>query len=141
MDNNNNVKVDKSLIEALSYCHLRELPKEASEYDSIWIRAIAYVTKADTTKSYVLMDKAADGSYRIIKDFGTISNIVNVRSIHPFQFVSEDSLPIFKGNNKQERIDWLTNNGVKIDGELTLKQLNNIVVNFVIQQELRNNKL
>ena len=141
MENNNNVKVDKSLIEALSYCHLRELPKEASEYDSIWIRAIAYVTKADTTKSYVLMDKAADGSYRIIKDFGTISNIVNVRSIHPFQFVSEDSLPIFKGNNKQERIDWLTNNGVKIDGELTLKQLNNIVVNFVIQQELRNNKL
>ena len=141
MENNNNVKVDKSLIEALSYCHLRELPQEASKYDGIWIRAIAYVTKADTTKSYVLMDKAADGSYRIIKDFGTISNIVNVRSIHPFQFVSEDSLPIVKGSNKQERIDWLTNNGVKIDGELTLKQLNNIVVNFVIQQELRNNKL
>ena len=87
------------------------------------------------------MDKAANGSHRIIKDFGTISNIVNVRSIHPFQFVNEDSLPIFKGSNKQERIDWLTKNGVKMDGELTLKQLNNIVVNFVIQQELRNNKL
>lgn len=141
MDNRKEVFVDKSLIDALSYCHLRELPQEASKYDGIWIRAIAYVTKADTTKSYVLMDKSSNGSHRIIKDFGTISNIVNVRSIHPFQFVSEDSLPIFKGSNKQERIDWLTNNGVKIDGELTLKQLNNIVVNFVIQQELRNNKL
>ena len=141
MEKEKEVFIDKSLIDALSYCHLRELPQEASKYDGIWIRAIAYVTKADTTKSYVLMDKSSNGSHRIIKDFGTISNIVNVRSIHPFQFVSEDSLPIFKGSNKQERIDWLTNNGVKIDGELTLNQLNNIVVNFVIQQELRNNKL
>ena len=141
MEKEKEVFVDRSLIDALSYCHLRELPQEASKYDGIWIRAIARVTKADTTKSYVLMDKEANGSHRIIKDFGTISNIVNVRSIHPFQFVSEDSLPRFKGSNKQERIDWLTNNGVKIDGELTLKQLNNIVVNFVIQQELRNNKL
>ena len=141
MEKEKEVFVDKSLIDALSYCHLRELPQEASKYDGIWIRAIAYVTKADTTKSYVLMDKAANGSHRIIKDFGTISNIVNVRSIHPLQFVSEDSLPIFKGSNKQERIDWLTNNGVKIDCELTLKQLNNRVVNVVIQQELRNNKL
>lgn len=141
MENKKDVIVDKSLIDALSYCHLRELPKDASQYEGIWIRAIAYVTKADATKSYVLMDKAANGSHRIIKDFGTISNIVNVRSIHPFQFVSEERMPLFKKGDKQERIDWLINNGISVDGELTLKQLNNIVVNVVIQQELKNNKL
>lgn len=141
MENNNNVKVDKSLIEALSYCHLRELPKDASQYDSIWIRAIAYVTKADATKSYVLMDKDAKGSHRIIKDFGTISPIVSVRSIHPFQFVAEEALPIIKGSNKQDRIDWLQSQGVIVNDELTLKQLNNIVVNYVIQQELKRQKI
>ena len=141
MENKKDVIVDKSLIDALSYCHLRELPKDASQYEGIWIRAIAYVTKADATKSYVLMDKAANGSHRIIKDFGTISNIVNVRSIHPFQFVSEECMPLFKKGDKQERIDWIINNGISVDGELTLKQLNNIVVNVVIQQELKNNKL
>lgn len=141
MEEKNGVVVDRSLIDALSYCHLRELPKDDSKHEGVWIRAIAYVTKSDATKSYVLMDKSANGSHRIIKDFGTISNIVNVRSIHPFQFVNECNFPVFKGNDNQGRIDWLANNGVKIDRELTSTQLNNIIINVVIQQELKNQKL
>lgn len=128
---------DKSLIDALAYCDLRSLPKEDNgEY--VWIKALALVSKMDGTKGYALVIKGDNGKPKIMKDFGTVAAIKTIDKFYPFALLDEKYMPVFKTKGKEERIEWLTFMGRKLDfDKLTTKELNKEVVNTAVQTALR----
>jgi hypothetical protein len=128
---------EKSLIEALAFCSLKDLPKETKN-DFVWIKALALVAKSDGSQSYVYLIKDEDGKPKVKKDFGHIAVIKEYISIHPFMLLNEKFMPTFKGNSKEERIEWLTKFGCKepLEG-LTVKELNKKVLNMAMQNALR----
>lgn len=133
---------EKSLIECLAYCDLRDLPKEW-DGENVYLKAIALVAKSDGSKSYAYMQKYINGNDRIIKDFGHIASIKNIEKIYPFLYLDARFMPDFKTNAKSERIEWLEKMNCTDDlSECTLKELNKKVLNMAMQNALRalNNK-
>lgn len=129
---------EKSLIDALSYCDLRELPQEDTK-EYVWLKALALASKMDGTKSYILIDKDVDGGYKIKKDFGSVSAIKSVDKIYPFAMLDASYMPAFKTKTKEERIEWLKKNDYEgeITSDITLKGLDKLVLNVVTQTALR----
>lgn len=135
-----NIK-DTSLIDALTYCSLRELPEEdTKEYQ--WLKAVALVQKRDGSQSYVLIEKDKDMKDRIVKDFGHISSILKVLNIYPYEYLDADKTPKFKTLKKEERIDWLKLNGEHgVDySEMTLKELNAEVLKVAGNRQMKQDK-
>ena len=91
-----NVK-EKSLVDALSYCSLRELPP-IWDKENIYINALAEVFKNDGTYGYVLLRKGADCKDYVVKDFGSCAMITKTISVHPFVFLEAKWMPKFKPN-------------------------------------------
>lgn len=136
-----NIK-EKSLIDALAFCDLRDLPKEWDN-ENVYLLSVALVKKADGSKSYVAMKKDINGNDKIVKDFGNISAIREIESIHPYMYLDARFVPDFKTNAKTERMEWLEKMGCNEElGECTLKELNKKVLNMAMQNALRalNNK-
>lgn len=133
--NDNNLR--KSLVEALSWASIRELPqKDLGE--SVWIKALALVTKRDGSKSYVALRRTVPTEYNIIKDFGSDSIITIIEEIYPYLFLDGTFIPEFKTQKKDDRIKWLSMNGVDDNlEELTLKELNKKIVEVAIKNQLR----
>lgn len=129
-------KLTDSLVEALSYCHLSELPPEDNN-EFIWAKSLALVGKSDGSFSYVLMVKDRNGGNKIIKDFGTISAIVEVKRIYPIVVLDERFIPVFDGRGKEERLSWLRRRGVKDIEGLTTKELDKMIINEATQDALR----
>ena len=134
-------RLEETLIDALSYCSLRELPSPENGVD-VWIRAIAKVAKNDGTFAYVYMEKNTETlENKIKKDFGTIGAIVKVLECYPFSYLDSKYMPIFKNNSKEERISYLSR--VRRDkdfSKMTLKELNREVVKMAIIAQLENEK-
>lgn len=127
---------EKSLIDVLSYCDLRDLPDEDKK-EYVWVRAVALVEKRDGTQNYAVAKANAIGDYSITKDFGSISAIVNVKQYFPYEFLDATLLPDFKGAKKEERINWLVKNGVNKDfSSMSAKALDKECTNFAIKQQL-----
>lgn len=127
---------EKSLIDVLSYCDLRDLPEEDKK-EYVWVRAIALVEKRDGTLNYAVAKANAIGDYTITKDFGSISSIVTVKQYFPYEFLDATFLPDFKGAKKEDRINWLVKNGVnKNFSFMTAKELDKECTNFAIKQQL-----
>jgi hypothetical protein len=127
---------EKSLLDVLSYCGLRELPeKDKKEY--VWVHAVCLVEKRNGTKNYAVLRNGGENGCYICKDFGDISSIVKITSIYPYEFLNQDFMPCFKSSTKEERVDWLVNNGVKTDlSALSLKELEKLCVNIAIKRQL-----
>lgn len=127
---------EKSLIDVLSYCDLRDLPEEDKK-EYVWVRAVALVEKRDGTQNYAVAKANAIGDYSITKDFGSISTIVNVKQYFPYEFLDATLLPDFKGAKKEDRINWLVKNGVHKDfSSMSAKALDKECTNFAIKQQL-----
>lgn len=127
---------EKSLIDVLSYCDLRDLP-EVDKKEYVWVRAVALVEKRDGTLNYAVAKANAIGDYSITKDFGSISSIVTVKQYFPYEFLDATFLPDFKGAKKEDRINWLVKNGVnKNFSSMTAKELDKECTNFAIKQQL-----
>lgn len=127
---------EKSLIDVLSYCDLRDLPEEDKK-EYVWVRAVALVEKRDGTQNYAVAKANAIGDYSITKDFGSISTIVNVKQYFPYEFLDASLLPDFKGAKKEDRINWLVQNGVNKDfSSMSAKALDKECTNFAIKQQL-----
>lgn len=127
---------EKSLIDALSFCDLRSLPEEDKK-DFIWVRAIGLVEKNNGTQNYVVITKKNHNDYSVTKDFGSISSIVKVKKIYPYEFLDSTYIPDFKGAKKEERINWLLKNGVNKDfSSMSSKELDKECINFAIKQQL-----
>lgn len=138
----------ESLVKAMSFCGLREVPEEWDK-ENIYLRALALVAKTDGSESYVLVEKDERGEDRMVKDFGTISAIHETISIHPFFFLDTRWLPEFKpkgkgkGNadGKAERIAWLERNNVIVDGKTDIKTLDKEILYVAMQKALAQHPL
>lgn len=95
---------EKTLLDALSFVSLRTLPTKAEDDDN-YLSAIVEVVKVDGTTSYALQKTREDLTKYIAKDFGTISTIKEIVSIHPFEFLKEKY--VFSGTTKEEKIQYL----------------------------------
>lgn len=126
----------ESLVGALAYCSLRDLP-EIDSGEEVWIYAVAKVEKSDGSTSYALVEKDDNGGNRFLKDFGTISPIRRVVSYHPYVFLKPAYLPKFKTEKKDERVEYLEKRfGKEVDySKCSKKDLDVIILNLAIRNQ------
>ena len=126
----------KSLIDALSWASLRELPKKDNG-ENIWIRALALVSKRDGSKSYVALVKGKNGEDRMVKDFGSVSQVVSFDEIYAYEYLDSSYIPSFESKKKEDKIKWLE---LQRPGEdyasMTPKELNKAVLHIAMQNQL-----
>lgn len=127
---------EKSLIEALAYVGLRDLPKEDNK-EFVWIKALALVAKSDGSKSYIYLVKDKNGNPKVKKDFGNVAVIKDIVTIYPFMLLDEKFVPSFQTKTKAERIEWLQKFGDESDlSECNFKELERKVLNLAMQHAL-----
>lgn len=131
-------KLEKSLIDALSWASLRELP-EKDKGEEVYILALALVSKKDGSKSYVALKKDKNGEDKIVKDFGTTAMIVKVDEVYPYILLDASYVPQFNDKKKEERIKWLTLTDPEGGNyeDMSLKELNKAILNRAIQNHIR----
>ena len=81
---------EQSLKLALEATACRELPKVYKDGAGFWIKAIVLVRKRNQTQSYALAERMADGVIRYKKDFGLMSQIEGLVSVHPYVYFDEE---------------------------------------------------
>ena len=83
---------EQSLSKALSAKGLAELPKQYRDgSDEYWLEAIVLVRKQNLTQSYCLAKRDADGKISYIDDFGMMSPISGLISIHPYLYLDRST--------------------------------------------------
>lgn len=83
---------EQSLSKALSSKGLAELPKQYRDgSDEYWLEAIVLVRKQNLTQSYCLAKRDADGKISYIDDFGMMSPISGLISIHPYLYLDKEA--------------------------------------------------
>lgn len=132
---NTNKKTQESLINALAYCGLRDVP-DIEDGENVWVKALAKVLKADGREYYVYVEKTDDGENRIVKDFGSIARIIKTLEYYPFSYLKGAYVPKFKTPKKDERIAYLKKYGVNKNlDDVTLKELDKLIINVGIQRQ------
>ena len=81
---------EQSLKLALEATACRELPRVYKDGSGFWIKAIVLVRKRNQTQSYALAERGADGVIRYVKDFGLMSQIEGLVSVHPYVYFDEE---------------------------------------------------
>lgn len=130
--------LEKSLIDALSWAGVRELPNK-NDGECFYIKALALVSKRDGTSSYVALRKNEKGIDTIVKDFGTVAQIVEVKETYPYLYLDASFVPEFTTKKKEERIKWLSIANPNGEGyeNMSLKELNMAVINMAMQKQLK----
>lgn len=130
-----------SLIKALSYCSLRELP-DADSGEDVWIKALALVTKTNGCDYFVALEKDAKTLVnRVKKDFGDTGAIVEYKEIYPYLYLSSEYMPKFQDKTKDARIKYLSGINPNVNwSKLSLKELNDAVIGVAISLQLNNIK-
>lgn len=96
---------EKSLKLALEAAACRELPKAYRDGMGFWIKAIVLVRKRNMTQSYALAERRADGVIRYVKDYGLMSQIEGLVSVHPYVYFDEARfMQPFKSEAAQRRV-------------------------------------
>ena len=124
--------MDEMLVDALSFCSIRELPQEWDGKKE-WIKAVALVTKRNGTKAYVALGKGKNGEIKLVKDFGVPSVVACFDHIYPYLYVQSAAMPQFKTNTKAERLDWLYINDPdgEYSEEMSMKEIKEAIVYVV----------
>lgn len=126
----------KSLIDALSWSSLRELPKKDNG-ENIWIRALALASKRDGSKSYVALVKGKNGEDRMVKDFGTVSQVVTIDEIYAYEYLDSSYIPSFESKKKEDKIKWLELQRPGADyASMTPKEINKAILHVAMQNQL-----
>ena len=136
-----NIK-ERTLVEALSFCGVRELPEELKGKE-VWIKAIGLVSKVDGSQSYVYLERGELGASNIKKNFGTLSRIVKIDKIYPYLYLSEYEVPKFSKEDKGEKTSWLIARGYN-EEELSTKtpqQINKLVIDECVKAALNKDKM
>ena len=136
---------EKSLQRALEYCFITSLPEKA-DGENLWIRAIAEVEKRDGTHSYVYVEKSYKTlENRIVADFGSVSQIVEVIEYYPFSYLDGSYIPEFKSKKKgesskkqdiEDRVLYLKNYAKRDCEGMTQKELDKEILKFAIYKQL-----
>lgn len=88
----NNVLKEQSLSKALSAKGLTELPKQyRDDCGEFWLEAVVLVRKQNLTQSYCLAKRDADGKISYIADYGMMSPISGLISIHPYMYLDKEA--------------------------------------------------
>lgn len=129
----------ESMIDALSYCALRDLPPE-DEGKDVWVSALALVAKADGNLYFAYVEKdPKTGDNRIIKDFGSMSVIRKVETYYPISYLKSEYMPEFKTKTKEERVKYLAKmtfqDASNFEG-MSVKELNKMILNKAIGNQL-----
>lgn len=68
----------------------RGIPRRYREKeDGFWVQAIVLVRKRNLEECYCLYQRDGRGIMHLIRDFGTASPIISVKSIHPYMYLDE----------------------------------------------------
>ena len=85
-----NIK-EESLSKALSAKRIPDLPKQYREDSGeYWLEAIVLVRKLNMSQSYAVAKRDADGKISYTADFGDISPISGLISIHPYTYLNKE---------------------------------------------------
>ena len=85
-----NIK-EESLSKALSAKRIPDLPKQYREDSGeYWLEAIVLVRKLNMSQSYAVAKRDADGKISYAADFGDISPISGLISIHPYMYLNKE---------------------------------------------------
>ena len=85
-----NIK-EESLSKALSAKRIPDLPKQYREDSGeYWLEAIVLVRKLNMSQSYAVAKRDADGKTSYTADFGDISPISGLISIHPYMYLNKE---------------------------------------------------
>ena len=85
-----NIK-EESLSKALSAKRIPDLPKQYREDSGeYWLEAIVLVRKLNMSQSYAVVKRDADGKISYTADFGDISPISGLISIHPYMYLNKE---------------------------------------------------
>ena len=85
-----NIK-EESLSKALSAKRIPDLPKQYREDSGeYWLEAIVLVRKLNMSQSYAVAKRDADGKISYTADFGDISPISGLISIHPYMYLNKE---------------------------------------------------
>lgn len=126
----------ESLINALSWASLRELPQKDNG-ENIWIKALALVSKRDGSKAYVALMKGKNGEDRLIKDFGSVSQVVKIEEVYAYSYLDSSYLPQFDSKKREDKIKWLSLQRPDVDYEsMTAKELNKAILHVAMQNQL-----
>lgn len=126
----------ESLINALSWASLRELPPK-DDGENIWIKALALVSKRDGSKAYVALMKGKNGEDRLIKDFGSVSQIVKIEEVYAYSYLDSSYIPQFDSKKKEDKVKWLSLQRPDVDYEsMGTKELNKAVLHVAMQNQL-----
>lgn len=134
---------EQSLKDALIYTQLDELPKQFRESTGkYWIKALVLVKKLDTTLSYADAVRDADGKVRYVKDFGTMSPIVGLVSIHPYETLdSADLISSFTYEQKKREIIRVLGDDMKdVVENMDSATLNSTIAEIEIEKHKRSSK-
>lgn len=134
--------IGESLITALSYAAVPELPEEDKGED-IWVKALALTSRKDGSQAYVALARGKDGNPKIVKDFSvTSAGIYKIEKVFPYFYLDGKQLPSFsEKNNKEERIEWLRLHDDGADySKCTLKELNKAIINVAAYNIYKNTK-
>lgn len=99
---------DKTLIDVLSICRVKELGKEW-DGKKLWLKAIVKVTKCDNSKNYAIAYNNGYNKPFIVRDFGNMARIASIDAIYPFYYIQESQKPDLR--NKTDIIKYLGDNG------------------------------
>lgn len=127
-----------SLIKALSYCSLRELPEKDNGED-VWIKALALVTKSDGNDYYVNVEKDAETLVnRVKKDFGPTGAIVKYKEIYPYLYLSSEYMPKFSDKSKETKVKYLEERLPDVNwAKRSTKDINDAIIGLAIAAQLR----
>lgn len=81
---------------ALKHSRCASLP-DKWDGKSIWIKAIALVTKRNGKKEYVIVKSKTINDISIVADFGTTSIVVKYDEIYPYEFLKSSYIPKLSG--------------------------------------------
>lgn len=100
-----NIKED-SLKRALTAKRLSELPKQFREdIGEYWLEAIILTRKRDGSQSYAAAKRGADNKIIYTADFGTMSPIAGLISVHPYIYLDKRKyMPYDKIEQKRNAI-------------------------------------
>jgi hypothetical protein len=123
---------ERTKLDALSYCRLKKMP-EIYDGESLWVSAIALVSKSNGQESYVLLRKNEKLGDDVIKDFGSVSSIAVIKEIYPFEFVKKKDLPNFsKKSGKEDRLQYLSYYNNEDYSNLSEEELDNVILGKIV---------
>lgn len=135
-------KTDESLIDALSYCGLRDLP-EPWDKENVWLKALVRLVKSDGIEYYAYVEKTPENEERIKKVFGGVARIVKILEYYPFSYLRAEFMPEFEDKkDKKSRVEYLQKSNPDKDySKYSLKQLNQEILSGAICRQLNSEKI